>query len=74
MRHSIYFIILYYFMLYIYVYAVKLKAGPIFAVFIVKAGSFLVFLLFFVFKISFSLQKEGTFEKKQQNTLLKVKN
>ena len=62
----------------IYIYAVKLKSGPIFALFKVKKWS--KFLLFLFSKISFSLQKEEDFWKKkkskktqQKNTTFKVK-
>ena len=41
---------------YIYIYAVKLKTGPMFALFKVKNWS--NFCCFFFLKISFSLQKE----------------
>ena len=68
------------------VYAVELKAGPIFAFSSVKNWSnFFVFLFFcfFVFlflKISFSLQKEEDFSKKKKkkkptkNNISSVKN
>ena len=49
--------------LYLYTYAVKLKTGPIFALFKVKNWSifFLFFFAFLFLKISFSLQKEEEF-------------
>ena len=53
---------------YIYIYAVELKTGPMFAFSSVKNWSkfFFVFLFFLFLKISFSLQKEE-FSKKEKN-------
>ena len=63
------------------IYAVKLKSGPIFALFKVKKWSiFLFFGGFYFSQIPFSLQKEEDFRKKQKkkkqqqkNTIFKVK-
>ena len=58
----------------LYIYAVELKTGPIFALFEVKNWSiFLGFLVFFLFlKISFSLQKEEDFWKTSKKTTKKT--
>ena len=47
--------------IYIYIYAVKLKTGPIVALFKVKNWSIFLFFCFLFLKISFSLQKEEDF-------------
>ena len=53
---------------YIYIYAVKLIIGPIFALFKVKNWSNVLFLFGSLFlKISFSLQKEEDFFKQAKN-------
>ena len=53
--------------IYIYIYAVELKTGPIFAFSSVKNWSnFFVFFVFLFLKISFSLQKEEDFSKKEE--------
>ena len=65
---------------YIYIYAVELKTGPIFAFSSVKNWSiFFVFFVFLFLKISFSLQKEEDFSKKEEketkkNNISSVKN
>ena len=60
---------------YIYIYAVELKAGPIFAFSSVKSWSiFLVLFVFLFLKISFSLQKEEDFSKNERRKINKKNN
>ena len=60
--------------IYIYIYAVKLKSGPIFALFKVKKWSnvFVFFVFFFFFQKSRSpCRKKRIFEKQAQKTTTK---
>ena len=60
--------------MYVYIYAVELKTGPIFAFSSVKSWSnFLFFFVFLFLKISFSLQKEEDFSKKKRRKTNKKK-
>ena len=59
--------------LYIYICAVELKTGPIFAFSSVKNWSnFFLFFVFLFLKISFSLQKEEDFSKKSKKKTKKM--
>ena len=66
--------------MYIYIYAVKLKSGPIFALFKVKKWSnFFVFFVFFVFKnLVLPAERRGFLKNKpkkttKKNTIFEVK-
>ena len=52
--------------IYIYIYAVELKTGPIFAFSSVKNWSKCFFFVFLFWKISFPLQKEEDFQKNEK--------
>ena len=59
----------------VYIYAVKLKTGPMFALFKLKTGPFLFVFVFFIFEnLILPAERKRIFEKPAKNTISKVKN